>query len=143
MRHNVDMAEIMRRPHVVLALIEKEGKFALIRRRVATAKVEWAFPGGVVNEGESDEEAVKREAMDEVLLEVVVKEKLLERKHPNTFVEVMYFHCKPAGDTQLKIGEPDEISEAEWVDANEVLSRFTSDVHPIIRNFVLAHAIKG
>lgn len=101
-------------------------------------KVEWAFPGGVVETGETDEQAAVREAMQEVGLKVAVREKLFERKHPNTLVQISYISCSLAGDAEAKIGEPEEISIAEWVPASDVLTRFTSDVHPLIRNFVLS-----
>ena len=130
-------------PKVVLALIENQGQFVLIKRKTVNSKLEWAFPGGVTGPGETEEEAVKREAMQEVNIEVMVKEKLLERKHPNTLVNLVYFYCVPVKpDTEPVIGEPEEISEVKWVKAENVLGKFTSDVHPLIRQFVLAHEKK-
>lgn len=128
------------KPKVVLALIQKDGRFVLIRRRLPAMKVEWAFPGGVTMPNETDEEAAVREAMQEVGMKVAAKQKLLERKHPNTMVLVSYVSCEPLTDDQPVVGEPDELSEAEWVSASEVLTRFTSDVHPTIRNFVMSFA---
>jgi len=128
------------KPKVVLALIEKSGKFLLIRRKVKLLKLEWAFPGGVTHEGETDEEAVTREAKEEVGIDVKPVKKLLERKHPDTFVQVAYFHCTPKGNQNPEIGEAYEISEVAWVPAKEVLEKFTSDVDPIIQKFILSHA---
>lgn len=131
------------KPKVVLALIEQAGKFILIRRRVPSLKVEWAFPGGVTIEGETEEESVAREAKQEVGLDVNVKDKLLERKHPNTFVQISYFYCLPKDPKQVpQTGEPEEIAEICWVEASEVLKRFTSDAHPVIRDFVMSKAKK-
>ena len=128
------------KPKVVLGLIEDKGKFLLIRRKVPSFKVNWAFPGGVIHPGETEEECVAREVKSEVGIDVEVKEKLLERKHPNTLVTIAYFHCIPKVKTTPKIGEPDEISEIEWIGAKEVLERFTSDVDPKIQKFVLSYA---
>lgn len=129
------------KPKVVLALIENNGRFMLIRRKVPSMKVEWAFPGGVTAKGETEEESVIREAKSEVGLDVEVKEKLLERKHPNTYVQVAYFYCVLKDLKQEAVlGEPDEIAEIEWVKTYEVLNRFTSDVHPKIKEFVLSKA---
>ena len=133
------MAEIFK-PKVVLALIEKSGKLLLIRRKVKLLKLEWAFPGGVTHEGETDEEAVIREAKEEVDIDVKPVKKLLERKHPDTFVQVVYFHCKPKGSESPKIKEAYEISEVAWVPEKEVLEKFTSDVDPIIQKFILSHS---
>lgn len=126
------------KPKVVLAMIVQDGKFLLIRRKVRLLKLEWAFPGGVIEDAETDEAAVIREAREEVGLKVEVKRKVLERKHPDTLVTVAYFHCVLKGKQIPKIGEPYEISEIAWVPATEVLIKFTSDVAPEIRNFVLS-----
>ncbi len=126
---------------VVLALIEKSGKFLLIRRKIAgISELRWAFPGGTVGEAESDEQAVIRHAKDEVGITVTIKENLLERIHPDTRWTVSYFYCVPKDTTKTKIGEPHEIAEIAWVPANEVLHKFTSDVDPKIQKFVLSQA---
>jgi len=128
------------RPKVVLGLITKNGNFLLIRREPVSLKVSWAFPGGVNHQGETDEEAVIREVKQEVGLDVEVKEKLLERKHPNTLVPIAYFHCLAKGNQKPKIGEPYEIAEVAWVPAEEVLNKFTSDVDSKIKKFILSFA---
>lgn len=128
------------KPKVVLALIEKSGEFLLIRRRIKLLKLEWAFPGGVTHQGETEEESIVRETKEEVGIDVEVKEKLLERKHPDTFVQIAYFHCAPKNNKVPKIGEPHEIAEIAWVEAKEVLEKFTSDVDPIIQKFILSSA---
>ncbi len=103
-------------------------------------KVEWAFPGGVTEGNETDMEAAVRESKQEVGLDVIAVEKLFERKHPNTFVQISYVSCEPKGELNPTIGEPEEISEVEWVGAAETLTRFTSDVHPMIRSHILSFA---
>jgi 8-oxo-dGTP diphosphatase len=126
------------KPKVVLALIVKNGKFLLIRRKLPMFKLNWAFPGGVAHEDESEEEAVVRETKEEVGINIKIVKKLLERKHPNTLVQVAYFHCLPKGSAKPEIGEPYEIAEATWVPASDVLERFTSDVAPKIQRFILS-----
>lgn len=124
------------KPKVVLALIEKDRKFLLIRRKVKLLKLEWGFPGGVTKKRETEGDGVVREAKEEIGLDVKVIKKLLERKHPDTFVQVVYFHCEPEDNTKPKIGETYEISEVAWVPAGEVLDKFTSDVDPEIQKFI-------
>ncbi|MFZ5932509.1 MAG: NUDIX hydrolase [Patescibacteria group bacterium] len=125
-------------PKVVLALIIKNGKFLLIKRKVKLFRLEWAFPGGITHRGETEGEAVIREAKEEVGLDVKVVKKIFERKHPDTLVQVAYFHCLPISGKKPEIGEKYEISEVKWVEAGEVLERFTSDVAPEIQKFILA-----
>jgi len=56
------------------AVIYRDDRILLIRRDQEPAKGHWTFPGGVVELGESLEEAVKREALEETGLWVVVGE---------------------------------------------------------------------
>jgi len=123
---------------VILDLITNNGKFLLIRRKIPELKVEWAFPGGIIEIGESEEAAAVREAKEEACLDVIPKERLLERKHPNTLVQVVYYHCVLKSSDQAKIGQDDEIAEIAWVPAHEVLNKFTSDVDPVIKNFIFS-----
>lgn len=126
---------------IVLALIEKEGKFLLIRKKVPLIEqLRWAFPGGIILEEETEEEAVLRQAKQEVGLVVEIREKLFERIHPDTSVNVVYYHCAPKGKAEPKIGEPEEIAKVSWVPASKVLEKFTTDVHPKIEKFILAQA---
>lgn len=101
-------------------------------------KVEWAFAGGVTEAQETEEEAVVREAREEIGVDVKVIRKILERKHPNTLVQVAYFYCKPKNNKKPEIGEKYEISQVEWVSPDKVLERFTSDVAPEIKKFILS-----
>lgn len=132
------MSDEVKNPKIALALIENEGKFLLIRRKKVEGKLEWAFPGGAVAEGETDLLTAVREAKNEAGLEVIVKEKLFERKHPDTGFHVSYISCAVMGSDEPKNGKPDDIATVEWVMAEEVIPRFTSDVHPLIVNFIMS-----
>src|SRR5438552_4803496 len=55
------------RIRVVAAMIEKDGKYLITQRRpTATLPLLWEFPGGRVEEGESDEAALARELKEEM-----------------------------------------------------------------------------
>ena len=56
----------------VAILITKRGKLLLARRGIEPARGEWDIPGGFVDRGESAEEAVVREALEETTLRVRV-----------------------------------------------------------------------
>lgn len=128
---------------VVLGLIQKGGQFVIIKRRKPLLHLEWAFPGGIIKPGETEEQAVIREVQEEVGMDVeVIGEKLLERKHPNTLVQVCYYPCAPLNSKEPIIGEEYEIVEVKWAKPEEVLEFFTSDVHPVIREYILSFAKK-
>ena len=57
---------------VVVTLIKKEDKILLARRSTGDASVlgKWEFPGGKLNSGETEEQAVEREIFEEFELKV-------------------------------------------------------------------------
>lgn len=54
--------------HAVSIVAVDKGRFLLVRRGRAPAKGQYAFPGGRVEPGETDEEAARRELMEETNL---------------------------------------------------------------------------
>lgn len=127
------------RKKVGLAVIENDGWFLLIRRKKEEGNLVWAFPGGWVETDEVDTETAVRETKEETGIDVLVREKLFERKHPDTGVIVSYISCGVLGSLEPHIGQPEEIAAAEWVIAQDVIPRFTSDVHPLIRTHIMSH----
>jgi 8-oxo-dGTP diphosphatase len=56
---------------VTAAIIEKEGKYLIARRRGGNFDKRWEFPGGKIEKGETPEECLSRELEEE--LEIKVK----------------------------------------------------------------------
>ena len=52
------------------AICRKDGKIVLLRRAIDPAFGKWVFPGGYVDRGESLEDAARREAKEEIGVEV-------------------------------------------------------------------------
>jgi len=83
----------------------------------------WEFPGGKREEGEKDEEALKREFKEELGVEVT-ETKFFQRilwQYPEKTVELMFYFVKLSSlnvsDYQL-----DSHSELKWVTKEEALS---------------------
>ena len=68
-------------------LVEKDGKFLLVKRSNRTWKGQWCVPGGHVDEGESVWEAAQREAQEEVGKVEVEEEPYM-----------IFIHSVPAGE---------------------------------------------
>jgi 8-oxo-dGTP diphosphatase len=67
---------------VVSALIEREGRYLVTQRRPqATLPLLWEFPGGKVEPGETDQQALQRELMERLALEVRVAQREVEVDH--------------------------------------------------------------
>lgn len=60
----------MRKVNVVAALIEKSGSYLIAQRANGSLKGKWEFPGGKVEENESEEEAIVREIYEELNISV-------------------------------------------------------------------------
>ena len=97
-------------------ILQRESNVLMIRRKNEPFKNYLALPGGFVNEGETIEEAVKREALEETSLEVEPIEilgaysdpKRDPRKH---IVTVVFVGIIVGGNS--KAG--DDAAEVEWI----------------------------
>lgn len=76
------MSESRRQVRVVAAMLEHDGRYLITQRRpLATLPLLWEFPGGKVEPGETDEEALARELRDEMGIVVSVKDRVIHVEH--------------------------------------------------------------
>ncbi|MSP59259.1 MAG: (deoxy)nucleoside triphosphate pyrophosphohydrolase [Myxococcales bacterium] len=67
---------------VVAAVVERDGRYLITQRRdQAVLPLLWEFPGGRAEEGERDEDALKRELRERIDAEAVIGQKLTEKHH--------------------------------------------------------------
>jgi 8-oxo-dGTP diphosphatase len=94
---------------------DARGRLLLIRRRNDPGSGQWSLPGGRVEPGETDKEAVVRELSEETGLDVI----------PGTLVgsatrgpyEIFDYECEVTGGV-LTAG--DDASDARWSDAADL-----------------------
>lgn len=83
---------------VVGSMIERgRGQYLITQRRpTAVFPLMWEFPGGRVEEGETDEEALARELSEEMGIHVVVGEEVLRIHHEYSKYDVDFrvFRCR-------------------------------------------------
>jgi len=105
----------MSRPTAVDAVVIEGGKVLLIRRARPPFKGRWALPGGFVEEGESAEEAVVREALQETGVRVAVKGLIgvysSPERDPRGTIAVAFL-CSPTGPSSPRGG--DDARAAGW-----------------------------
>ena len=90
----------------------------------------WEFPGGKVNEGESDYEALRREILEEMDWNIYVGAKLgsVEYDYPDFSISLTAYDCM-AHDNDFKLLEhidscwlkPEEFSKLNWTEADAAL----------------------
>lgn len=101
------------------AIIYHQDRIVLIRRDKEPSKGRWTFPGGAVELGESLEEAVRREVLEETGLDVEIGEvaAVVEHVDRDETGQVRYhyvivdYNARPAGG-MLQAGS--DVSDALW-----------------------------
>ncbi|MFI5288130.1 MAG: (deoxy)nucleoside triphosphate pyrophosphohydrolase [Polyangia bacterium] len=67
---------------VVAAVVEREGRYLITQRRDSAVLANlWEFPGGKVEPGEADEDALRRELRERLDAEARIGKKLGEKLH--------------------------------------------------------------
>ena len=119
---------------VVAAVIkaEKNGKPIIFatQRGYGDFKDGWEFPGGKIQEGETPQEALKREIMEELDTEIEVGELVdtIEYDYPEFHLSMDCFWCSIVkGDLVLKEHEAarwltkDSLDDVDWLPADKDL----------------------
>ena len=108
---------------VVAAVLEKEGRYLITQRRAAAVlPLMWEFPGGKVEPGETDVQALKREVMHRLGAEIECGKLISFVSHPyeHYVVDLFLYECTLVTDTL----EPRAVSAFKWVTSSEF------DQHP-------------
>ncbi len=103
---------------VVAAVIQNEGKYLITQRREsASLPLLWEFPGGRVESGESDAEALQREFQERLGASVEVGKPVAFRRHDydGYSVELVLYE----GALQTEELENKRVKEFRWVAADE------------------------
>ncbi len=104
---------------LVAAVIERDGRYLITQRRsTAVLPGMWEFPGGRVEDGESDEQALSRELHERLGTEVEVKARMAHRIH--------HYHGYSVDlnlyQTSIQAGQEPQalrVAEVRWVPSNE------------------------
>lgn len=103
----------------VLGVIRRDGRLLMIQRsRTVRAPLAWCFPGGTVEPGESQTEALVREMREEVSLDVAPGRLLTtQTKHDGGLV----LYCWSAEILRGEpIPNPREIANVRWMTPGEI-----------------------
>ena len=103
---------------VTAAVICRENKIFATQRGYGDYKDWWEFPGGKIEPGESPEQALKREILEELAAEISVGRKIMtvEYDYPTFHLSMDCFVCT------LIRGEPEllEHEAAKWLSRSEL-----------------------
>lgn len=101
---------------VVAAVLHQNNKIFITQRGYGEWKNYWEFPGGKVEEGESEEEALKREIKEELGAEIVLEKDLgyLEYDYPSFHLQMRCYLATFSSDYVLN-----EAEDAKWIFLSE------------------------
>lgn len=108
-------------------IIIKDENILLIRR-VKNGAEYWVFPGGGIEEGESYEQALKREAQEELGTQISIGDKFYEdrwQKSPTEEVVNTFYFCEITGGV---VGTGDG---PEWQENGGYFGEYHLEWHPL------------
>ena len=120
----------MKRIEVVAAVISRDGKDFATQRGYGEFKDYWEFPGGKMEPGESREQALRREIMEELDTEIRVEDFLMtvDYDYPAFHLTMHCFLCTVvSGRLELKEHEsamwlvPQDLRTVNWLPADEAV----------------------
>ena len=104
---------------VAVAVRREDGKWLMVRRsKNVGSPLKICFPGGTVEAGESQEEAVVREMKEELGLTVRPIKRVWKHVFPDKPLTLWGWIAEMENGSKLTVNE-EEIAEVFWMDAGE------------------------
>jgi mutator protein MutT len=120
---------------VVGVIIRNQDVLIVQRQTIESGKgsglLHWVFPGGTVEENETEEGALKREVLEETGYSVEVTQHIDTRRHPQFPVCIGYYLCTVDSE-QILTFKTEEIREIRWIPIRELKEYFTSNLNPAV-----------
>ena len=132
------MNEGLKTIRVVAAIIQDGDRIFATQRGYGTYKDGWEFPGGKIEPGETPEEALHREIMEELNTRIAVSKKLttIEYDYPEFHLSMDCFLATVIeGDLVLKEHEAakwlrkTELDTVNWLPADQTIIHLLKQLH--------------
>ncbi len=126
--------------YVVGAIVVQNGRILAVKRgasKNAEVAYKYEFVGGKIEEGESPEAALKREALEEMDYSIEIVDPFMRSvyEYKNVIVDLMTFICKPLSQSFVlnehvdsKWLLPEELFSVEWAPADRDILQALSAV---------------
>jgi 8-oxo-dGTP diphosphatase len=120
----------MKKIFVVAAIIFKGNKILCVQRglnKYNYISKKYEFPGGKIEVGESDEDALKREILEELSMDIEIKKFIMTVNHqyPDFNLNMKAYKCSSKNNAIIlsehidyKWLEIDELSKLDWAEAD-------------------------
>lgn len=122
-------------PPVAAAIVVKDGRVLLVRRRVPEGSLSWQFPAGKVEDAEDPSDAAVRETREETGLAVAARQVLGERAHPATGRTMIYVACDVVTG-EATVTAKEEISDVSWSDSTQLSGYIPHPLYGPVRDYL-------
>jgi 8-oxo-dGTP diphosphatase len=122
---------------VAIAVVVKEGKVLLLRRKQKESGLDWCFPGGIVEAGETPQDAAMRETEEETGIVCGLFEELGNKRHPTNDSMTIHYWAGEYVSGDVRVLEPEQHEAVEWVAVERAKKLIGRDLTPFIRDFFL------
>ncbi|MFP4011709.1 MAG: (deoxy)nucleoside triphosphate pyrophosphohydrolase [Spirochaetaceae bacterium] len=130
----------MKHLRVTAAVIERDGRFLICRRRQGgELPRKWEFPGGKIEPGESETDCLSRELREELSVEARPRRRLgtVEQERPDGRLELIAW-CTDIGASAPVLGDheelawvrPEDLGGYDLAPADEEIAKWIAFGHP-------------
>ncbi|MEU1574852.1 NUDIX hydrolase [Streptomyces collinus] len=123
------------KPGISAAVIVKDGRVLMVRRRVSESELMWQFPAGQIEPGEAAEDAAVRETVEETGLVVTAIRLLGERVHPKTDRAMSYTACEVV-QGEARVVDEEELDAVAWVSHSEITDYVPEPLHEKVQAYL-------
>ena len=120
----------MSKKSIACIIYDKNKQKIFIAKRVPVGDMggKWEFPGGKIEQGESNEQALKRELQEEMELDVDVLDHFIDVEHqyPDFIIKMYCYKCKAHSlDFKLNVHKDfkwllkEELNSLDWAEADK------------------------
>ncbi len=120
----------MKSIRVAAAIIERDRRVLVCQRGYGEQKGLWEFPGGKIEEGESGEDALRRELVEELDMAVTIDRQfqVIEYDYPTFHIILYCYHCTLLRDDFIlkehlasRWVSSKELEEVDWLGADHLV----------------------
>ncbi len=129
------------RNEIAIGIVIDQDKVLLAERESSESNgsgelLSWVFPGGKLENGESPEQAVTREIVEETGYQCIANHRITEGDHSSFPVYIYYIACELQRDIERAETSDVAIRHSQFVPKSEIKDYVTSTINPHVARFL-------
>jgi len=116
---------------IVIGIVKHGNKVVIVKRAKVEKDLLWQFPGGKIEEEETEKAAVVREIKEETNAECKVIRKIGVRTHSVQNRKIIYYEMEYMSG-EIKVNDTKEIEEVRWIEIGDI-DNYLNNIYDKIR----------